>query len=132
MTFRTCDFDDVTHFRLDPLPAREGKGHWSNYPRGVAAGFMRAGHLLHRVDALVSTDIPIGGGLSSSAALEAATADVQRRSEYPLVASTELGCLNSILSDARCGKSLMHASADGSAINRISTPGSHLRIAIPP
>jgi galactokinase len=74
MTFRTCEFDDVAHFESQSIPARGARGHWSNYPRGVAAGFMRAGYLLPGLDALVSTNVPIGGGLSSSAALEVATA----------------------------------------------------------
>jgi galactokinase len=55
---------------LQPLP----KGEWANYPVGVIAGFQARGLKLDGFDALVSSTVPLGGGLSSSAALEVATA----------------------------------------------------------
>jgi galactokinase len=48
--------------------------HWSNYPRGVVAGFLNTGRAVGGFDAMVYSTIPIGGGVSSSAALEVATA----------------------------------------------------------
>ncbi|MFQ5859617.1 MAG: galactokinase [Anaerolineae bacterium] len=45
---------------------------WSNYVRGVAAGLLGAGYPLRGMDALIQGDVPIGAGLSSSAALEMA------------------------------------------------------------
>jgi len=45
---------------------------WSNYVRGVAAGLLAAGYPVRGMDALVQGDVPIGAGLSSSAALEMA------------------------------------------------------------
>ena len=53
-------------------PAR--KGSWSNYPAGVIAGFLARGLNPGGFDALVHSTVPLGGGLSSSAALEVATA----------------------------------------------------------
>jgi galactokinase len=50
------------------------KGAWSNYPVGVIAGFVARGVKLGGFDALVHSTVPLGGGLSSSAALEVATA----------------------------------------------------------
>ena len=44
---------------------------WSNYAKGVMAGLRNRGIDLPGFDALVSSSIPIGAGLSSSAALEA-------------------------------------------------------------
>jgi galactokinase len=56
-------------------PVRPGpKGVWSNYPVGVIAGFLDRGAKLGGFDALVHSTVPLGGGLSSSAALEVATA----------------------------------------------------------
>jgi galactokinase len=50
------------------------KSTWFNYPLGVIAGFVDRGIKVDGFDALVNSTIPLGGGLSSSAALEVATA----------------------------------------------------------
>ncbi|HEX4796051.1 MAG TPA: galactokinase [Humisphaera sp.] len=47
---------------------------WANYMRGVAAGLIGAGIPLVGMDALYDNTLPVGGGLSSSAAIEVATA----------------------------------------------------------
>jgi galactokinase len=52
----------------------EATGRWINYPKGVVAGFVAAGHKPRGFDALIGSSVPMGAGLSSSAALEAATA----------------------------------------------------------
>ncbi len=60
-------------FSLDeaaPRPAR----NWTDYPRGVALALERAGHRLRGADLLLESAVPIGAGLSSSAALEVAIA----------------------------------------------------------
>jgi galactokinase len=48
--------------------------HWSNYIAGVMAGFGQRGTQLTGFQAVIGSDVPVGGGLSSSAALEVATA----------------------------------------------------------
>jgi len=53
-----------------PLP----KGSWGNYPLGVLAGFARRGHRLPGMNVWIHSSVPLGGGLSSSAALEVAIA----------------------------------------------------------
>ncbi len=50
----------------EPGPRRD----WSDYVRGVAVMLARAGHRLAGADMLVASDVPVGAGLSSSAALE--------------------------------------------------------------
>ena len=47
---------------------------WANYSRGVAAQLLGAGIPLTGMDALIANTLPVGGGLSSSAAIEVATA----------------------------------------------------------
>ena len=47
---------------------------WSNYVRGVLVGWKERGKTLPALRAVVQSNVPIGGGLSSSAALEVATA----------------------------------------------------------
>jgi galactokinase len=51
-----------------------GKPIWGNYARGVAAEMIAAGIPLSGMDALITNSLPVGGGLSSSAALEIAVA----------------------------------------------------------
>lgn len=55
-------------------PQRIAEPTWSNYIRGVIAGFQQRGHTVPGFDAMLVSSIPSGAGLSSSAALEAATA----------------------------------------------------------
>ena len=50
------------------------KGTWYNYPLGVIAGFQARGIKTPGFDALIHSTVPLGGGLSSSAALEVSTA----------------------------------------------------------
>jgi len=55
-------------------PIEPGEPKWANYPKGVAAGLVARGEALVGCDILFSSTVPIGGGLSSSASLELATA----------------------------------------------------------
>ena len=55
---------------------RSGEPAWSNYVRGVVAGLQQAGAVVPGFDAFINATLPAGGGLSSSAALELATAVV--------------------------------------------------------
>ena len=59
------DLGDVRH---NPAQA------WSNYIRGVAVTLQGAGYKLKPIEGIVCGDLPIGAGLSSSAAIEVATA----------------------------------------------------------
>lgn len=60
-------------FNLDEVIER-GAPAWSNYVRGVVAGFGETGAQLPGFDAIIYASLPAGGGLSSSAALEVAFA----------------------------------------------------------
>jgi galactokinase len=57
-----------------PGPIKPGRPQWANYCRGVAAGLVERGLELVGCDILFDSDVPLGGGLSSSASLEVATA----------------------------------------------------------
>jgi len=52
----------------------KGQPKWSNYIRGVLAGFQNRGVKLPALDIAFMSTVPLGGGLSSSAALEVCTA----------------------------------------------------------
>ena len=47
---------------------------WANYPLGVVQQLQRSGHAVGGFEAKITSDVPTGAGLSSSAALEVATA----------------------------------------------------------
>ena len=55
-------------------PNIAARGHWSDYPIGVAVMLERAGHRLRGARLEIRGEVPIGSGLSSSAAIEVATA----------------------------------------------------------
>ncbi|MGI9516758.1 MAG: galactokinase [Pirellulaceae bacterium] len=61
-------------FQLDEVPQPLPPGSWGNYPLGVVTEFMRRNYSLPGFDAVVCSSVPAGAGLSSSAALEVATA----------------------------------------------------------
>ena len=55
-------------------PVVPGAPKWGNYPRGVVAGFQARGFKPGGLDVLLHSTVPLGSGLSSSAALEVCTA----------------------------------------------------------
>ncbi|MDB6030688.1 MAG: galactokinaselike [Verrucomicrobiales bacterium] len=55
-------------------PIIRGEPSWANYVRGVIDGFIKKGQSIPGFDAVLDSNVPMGGGLSSSAALEVATA----------------------------------------------------------
>jgi len=67
------NFDESASFDLDDIGAPEKKG-WIDYIRGVAAVLMDEGITLPGAEMTIEGEIPIGGGLSSSASLELAVA----------------------------------------------------------
>ena len=66
-------FNDTQSFSLDDIRRSERPG-WLDYLKGVAALLVEEGIALRGADITISGDIPIGGGLSSSASLELAAA----------------------------------------------------------
>ena len=60
---------------LDLDSIRPGKsGHWSDYVRGVAGVLESSGYKLRGADLAIISEVPLGSGLSSSAALEVSIA----------------------------------------------------------
>jgi galactokinase len=55
-------------------PLKPGEPKWSNYARGVFAGYLAKGFNPGGLDVALHSTVPLGGGLSSSAALEVCTA----------------------------------------------------------
>jgi galactokinase len=66
----------------DPRPALH---HWSNYVRGAAWALGVAGEAVFGADLCISTEVPMGAGLGSSAALEVGAAlALVRLSDYEI------------------------------------------------
>jgi galactokinase len=67
------NFKEEVEVDLDD-PNLAARHHWSDYPIGVAVVMGRAGYRLKGASLRIRGDVPIGSGLSSSAAIEVATA----------------------------------------------------------
>ncbi|MEM9325157.1 MAG: galactokinase [Bacteroidota bacterium] len=65
----SLDFQDDREIDLKALEAGPS-GQWVNYPAGVVNELVRHGHALENFNMAFTSDLPIGSGLSSSAALE--------------------------------------------------------------
>ncbi len=68
----SLDFDQTADFGLDNL--HNNHSTWAEYVKGVAWALLDAGYNLHGWEGVIAGDVPIGAGLSSSAAMELATA----------------------------------------------------------
>ncbi|MEN8122672.1 MAG: galactokinase [Bacteroidota bacterium] len=68
--FRFYAFDLDESFELEVDQLDKTKTSWANYLLGVAAQYKKAGHVIKGVDCVFGGDIPMGAGLSSSAAIE--------------------------------------------------------------
>jgi galactokinase len=67
-----AEYDEVAEFSLGEMVHRHGL--WAEYIKGVAWALQEAGHALTGWEGVVLGDVPIGAGLSSSAAIELASA----------------------------------------------------------
>ena len=67
------NYGDEKTFDAEALPETANK-HWSDYPLGVVVTLAREGHSIPGFSLSLWGDVPLGSGLSSSAAVEVATA----------------------------------------------------------
>lgn len=70
---RSTLFDRMVLWSLDDL-GEPSEPRWANYVKGIAAVLMRHGMELCGAELLIASELPTGGGVSSSAALEVGTA----------------------------------------------------------
>jgi galactokinase len=92
----TCVAHDLHEMRvfdfqhaLEPVPA-----HWSNHLIGTVQQFLQRGAKVPQLDLLLTSTVPIGAGLSSSAAIEVAMATLLQQviAETPEPLETALLC----------------------------------------
>ncbi len=72
---RSLNVAGESQFSLDNIQ-QDDEVTWSNYVRGMANVMQDAGYALQGFDGLVHSTVPFGSGLSSSAAIEMATAEI--------------------------------------------------------
>jgi galactokinase len=79
VTLHALDLGERVTFNLESIQEKmDSQGHqlpnWARYPAGVAWALQEAGLSVRGIHAVYSSNIPIGSGLSSSAAVEVAFA----------------------------------------------------------
>lgn len=86
------NFSDGVEIDLDDASLR-ARGHWSDYPIGVAVMLERAGYRLRGARVQIHSEVPMGSGLSSSAAVEVAVACALVANSNLTIERTELALL---------------------------------------
>jgi galactokinase len=73
LVIQSESFKETIEERLDSLSPLAEK-HWANYPLGVAWALRRAGKPISGANVYIAGEVPLGAGLSSSAAFEVSVA----------------------------------------------------------
>ncbi len=73
LSVHSAAYDETVVLDLDEI-GPPGEPKWANYVKGVAALLQAEGIELRGAELLVESNVPVGGGVSSSAALEVGTA----------------------------------------------------------
>ena len=86
------NFNETVEETIDALSPL-AKKHWANYPLGVAWALRQAGKTLTGANIYLTGDVPLGAGLSSSAAVEVAAGFALLNESGQLVDRKELALL---------------------------------------
>ena len=92
LRIRSLLMGETAEFNLDEPEPRPRKD-WSDYVHGVVIVLKGAGHRVDGADLLIASDVPVGAGLSSSAALEVAVGYALLRTAGQAIDLTELALL---------------------------------------
>ncbi len=68
------NYSEERHFDVLGVPTMKASKHWTDYPLGVVSILAGEGHTISGFSMSLWGDVPLGSGLSSSAAVEVATA----------------------------------------------------------
>ncbi|HEX8765836.1 MAG TPA: galactokinase [Candidatus Acidoferrum sp.] len=100
------NFNETVEVSLDSISS-VSKNHWANYPLGVAWALQGAGNPLRGANLLISGEVPLGAGLSSSAAIEVGVGFALLSESHSTVNRAELAQLcqkaENEFVGARCG-----------------------------
>jgi len=107
VVIRSAQYEDAAVFDLDAADPPIMPSHWSSDLRGVARLLQRAGVELEGCEIMLDSEVPIGAGLSSSAAVAVAVAFGLLASSSASLGLTELALLcqraSHEFSGTRCG-----------------------------
>jgi galactokinase len=70
----SADYEQKAAFPAIGPVERNLRCHWSNYQKGVVSELLKRGYRLRGANLLIEGNVPVASGLSSSAAVEVATA----------------------------------------------------------
>jgi len=85
-----ANFDERREFDLDEI---EKQNNWIDYVQGVAAQLLKLDLPLRGFEGVVSSDVPVASGLSSSAAIEVAAALAFSQAEQYSLSKKEIALL---------------------------------------
>jgi len=91
VVLHSLDFGEK--IEIDLKKSFSPRGDWADYPLGVIKEYLEKGFFLSGMELEISGNIPIGAGLSSSAALEVATALFIKTLNNLKIEKTELALL---------------------------------------
>jgi galactokinase len=118
MALYSENFDEFVEADLDNLKVR-ATGKWADYPLGVALALEQAGYRLCGANLYILGEVPLGAGLSSSAALEVSSGFALMHLAHHSIALKELSLLcqraENEFVGARCGIMDQFVSCHGNA-----------------
>ncbi len=74
LRLHSVNLNDTAEYALADIPNLTKRDHWTDYSVGVAQQLLKLGIDLQPMDLAIFSTVPVGSGLSSSAALEISTA----------------------------------------------------------
>lgn len=106
LRIQSLDFGKYGEFPMGDLHP-DAAAVWANCPKGVVRMLLDGGHAISGVDLTITGDLPIGAGLSSSAAVEVAVGFAARKLFNLSVGDQELAALcqkaEHVFTGAQCG-----------------------------
>ncbi len=74
LRIHSWNMNDTREVPVHSLPELQPSGHWSDYVLGAAKEVLAAGYPVEAADLAIESSVPVGAGLSSSAAIEVSSA----------------------------------------------------------
>jgi len=112
---RSAQVPGDAEWRIEEIPSAKPSGQWTDRVLGIAWELVRRGHPLHGRNLWIDSEVPTGGGLSSSAALGVATALALGAPADPMTLAEIAHCAETDFAGIPCGIMDQFISAFGQA-----------------